>query len=123
MDLAFKDLGQSDATRMPLLILYVHDEPLRQKDLADALHLDSSSLVRVLAHLREAELVDWACNPADRRTKYITLTPSGRKMAKLILAKSMEIEHAILQGHSPQELDVTRRVLESISRRFSELGS
>src|SRR3546814_6052315 len=49
VDLSFKNLGLSDATRMPLLVLYVHDEPLRQKDLADALFLDTSSLVRVLA--------------------------------------------------------------------------
>ena len=34
-------------------MLYEQGGPLRQKDLADALYLDSSSLVRVLAQLRE----------------------------------------------------------------------
>src|SRR5690606_35626271 len=58
IDLHFKSLGLSDATRMPLLELYAHEQPLRQKDLADALYLDTSSLVRVLDQLRLANLVD-----------------------------------------------------------------
>ncbi len=122
VDLSFKDLGLSDATRMPLLVLYVQG-PLRQKDLADALYLDTSSLVRVLAQLREAQLVDWTNDPADRRSKRIDLTSAGRVAAALILAKSMEIEQTILADLSPQELDVARRALEKISRRFDAPGS
>lgn len=123
VDLSFKDLGLSDATRMPLLVLYVQGEPLRQKDLADALYLDTSSLVRVLAQLKKAQLVDWATDPADRRTKCIALTPAGREAAALILAKSMEIEQTILADLSPNELTVTRQVLEKISQRFDLLDS
>lgn len=103
---------------MPLLVLYVERGPLRQKDLADALYLDTSSLVRVLAQLRKAQLVDWAHDPDDRRTKCIVLTPAGREAAALILAKSMEIEQIILADLSAHELEVTRRALEKISRRF-----
>lgn len=121
VDLAFKDMGVSDATRMPLLVLYVQEQPLRQKDLADALHLDTSSLVRVLAQLREAQLVDWAADPADRRTKCITLTPAGRELAGRILAKSLEIERTILSDLSAQELAITRRTLEKIAQRFDTL--
>lgn len=118
MDLSFKDLGLSDATRVPLLALYVQDGPLRQKDLADTLYLDTSSLVRVLAQLRKAKLVDWTQDPTDRRAKCISLTPAGRETAAMILAKSMQIEQTILTGLAPDELDVTRRALEKISRRF-----
>ena len=123
VDLNFKDLGLSDATRMPLLALYVQAEPLRQKDLALALHLDTSSLVRVLAQLRESKMVDWACDPADKRAKCIALTPAGRQAAALIVAKSMEIEHAILADVTPQELQTTRQVLEKISQRFDAMGA
>lgn len=121
VDLSFRDLGLSDATRTPLLVLHEQGGPLRQKDLADALYLDSSSLVRVLAQLRQAQLVDWACDPADRRTKCIALTPKGRDTAQLILAKSLEIEHALLAELSPDELQVTRAVLQKISQRFAAL--
>lgn len=122
VDSSFKDLGFSDATRMPLLVLYVQGDALRQKDLADALHLDTSSLVRVLAQLREAQLVDWTSDPSDRRTKRIALTGAGREVAASILARSMEIEKSILADLSPQELETTRAVLEKISERFNSLS-
>lgn len=118
IDMSFKDLGLSDATRMPLLVLYMQDEALRQKDLAQALHLDSSSLVRVLAQLHKAQLVQWNNEPTDRRTKCIALTPAGRKVAALILEQSMEIEQTILADLSADEIQVTRRALEKISGRL-----
>ncbi len=121
VDLSFKDLGLSDATRTPLLVLYEQGGPLRQKDLADALYLDSSSLVRVLAQLRAAQLVDWQCDPADRRTKCIALTEQGRAIAQLILAKSLEIERVLLAELSAEEQQVTRAVLNKISQRFAAL--
>lgn len=123
VDLSFKDWGLSDASRMPLLVLYVQGESMRQKDLADALHLDTSSLVRVLAQLRADQLLDWASDPADRRAKCIALTRKGRDAAAQILARSMEIARAILADLSPQELQVTREVLEKISKRFDALGA
>ncbi|AHG64234.1 MarR family winged helix-turn-helix transcriptional regulator [Advenella mimigardefordensis] len=119
IDLNFKDLGLSDATRMPLLVLYVQDTALRQKDLAQALFLDSSSLVRVLAQLHKAQLVQWDNDPADRRTKCIALTPAGREVAALILKKSMEIEQSILAELSANDIQVTRLALEKISARLA----
>lgn len=123
VDLSFKDLGLSDATRIPLLVLQVHGAPMRQKDLAEALFLDTSSLVRVLAQLRGAQWVDWACDPMDRRTKCIALTAQGQHVASLILRKSLEIEQAILAELSPQELETTRAALHKIAQRFDALGA
>lgn len=121
VDESFKDQGLSDATRMPLLVLYTQGEAMRQKDLAHALSLDTSSLVRVLAQLREAQYVQWACDPADRRTKCIALTPQGEAMAAQILRKSLDIEHTILAGLSAQELEITRAVLHKIALSFERM--
>lgn len=118
VDLSFKDLGLSDATHMPLLVLQVQGEPMRQKELAKALFLDSSSLVRVLAQLREAQLVDLSCDPIDRRSKRIVLTAEGQRVAALILSKSLEIEQTLLAGLSEHELVTTRATLHKISQCF-----
>lgn len=123
VDLSFKSLGLSDATRLPLIELYVRGAPLRQKDLADALLLDTSSLVRVLGYLRDAELIDWTVDPLDRRSKRIALTPEGQRTAALILARSLEIERTILAGLTPEELEITRRSLHKIAERFDTLGN
>lgn len=121
VDVSFKGLGLTDATRMPLLVLYVNATAMRQKDIAEALCLDASSLVRVLAQLREMELVDWSCDPADRRTKCVALTTKGQHVASLILQKSIDIEQAILADLSEEELAVTREALNKIARRFESL--
>lgn len=122
VNLAFKDDGLSDATRAPLLALYDHGEPMRQKDLADALHLESSSLARVLAYLREAQLVDWQHDPQDKRSKRIALTPLGLSTATSILARSLDIERTLLEGLTPEEFATTQQVLQKISQRFQTMG-
>lgn len=121
VDESFRDQGLTDASRMPLLVLFTQGEAMLQKDLAQALSLDSSSLVRVLSQLREAELVQWACDPADRRTKRIALTAQGTEIAGQILRKSQEIERGLFEGLSAEELEVTRRTLHKIAQRFDSL--
>lgn len=121
VDDCFKAHGLSDATRMPLLVLQDHGQPMLQKDIAQALSLDSSSLVRVLAQLRAAQLVQWDCDPADKRTKRIALTAQGKAVATEILQTSLAIEQALLDGLSEQERDITRRSLHKIIQRFDGL--
>lgn len=121
VDQSVKDLGLTDATRAPLLALHAADGPLRQKELAQALLLETSSLVRVLDQLRAMGLVDWESDPADRRAKCIALTARGRKTVARILTRSLEIEHNILVDVTPEELLVLRSALEKISRRFDSL--
>lgn len=121
VDESFKEQGLTDATRMPLVTLFTHGEAMLQKDLAQALSLDSSSLVRVLAQLRDVQLVHWASDPADRRTKRIALTAQGELVASQILRKSLDIEKAILADLSPEELEVTRRALHKIANSFERI--
>lgn len=122
-DLSFKALGLSDATRLPLMVLYAHPGAhMRQKYLAQALQLDTSSLVRVLAQLRDAGYVDWEFHEDDRRAKCIALTASGEDVAAQILERSLEVERAILADLTPKELEVTRRALEKISLRFQAMS-
>lgn len=123
VDESFKAQGLTDATRMPLLVLYTRGEAMLQKDLAHALSLETSSLVRVLAQLREAHLVQWSSDEEDRRTKRIALTAQGTQAAALILQKSLEIEQAILADLTEQELQVTRQTLGKIARSFERMES
>jgi MarR family transcriptional regulator for hemolysin len=121
VDVGFKHLDLSAATHHPLLVLYEQGAPMLQKDLAHALGLDTSSLVRVLEQLRERALVEWTSSPIDRRTKFISLTPQGADIAAQILEKCLDIERAILVDLSPEELAVTRRALHKITQRIETL--
>ena len=119
VDQHFKEMGLTDATRAPLLALYESRVPaVRQKDLAESLSLEKSSLVRILSQLREMGLVEWETAEEDRRAKSIRLTLQGRRLAARIVAKSMEIEASMLDGLTADELRITRHALEKIARRF-----
>ena len=121
VDLSLRELQLTEATGSPLLMLQQAGSPVRQKDLAQMLYLDSSSLVRVLDLLREMALVDWETHSADRRTKYIALTTKGHSWAKQLQSKSIEIENQILQGIPQEELQNLQNTLETISRNFDEM--
>src|SRR5690606_7671785 len=59
VDQSFREIGLTDATRAPLIALHDSSQPMRQKDLAETLSLEKSSLVRVLSQLRDMGLVEW----------------------------------------------------------------
>lgn len=121
VDLTFREQGLSDATRLPLVELLMAGKPLQQKDLAQALFLETSSLFRVLAQLRELGLVDWAPDPDDGRAKIIALTDKGREAAMRILEKSLEIEKDILSVLTHEEREVARAALVKISSRLDDV--
>ena len=121
MDLAFRDMDLSEATRMPIIMLYDHGAAMRQKELAEALAVDSSSLFRILNALRMRDLIDWEADPADRRAKLIRLTASGRAIAQQILDRSLAIERQTLAGLRPHDLATTRALLKEMVHRLETL--
>lgn len=114
-DEQFRELGFSDATRSPLIGLYDHEGSMRQRDLAAHLGLEPSALVRVIGLLEQRGLVSCVADPRDKRTKQISLTPLGREWAERIIAKGYEAELRFLASVSPEELAVTRQVLNRIA--------
>lgn len=76
-------LGLTEATWLPLLHLARATQSMRQKDLAQSLALDSSSVVRLLDALETAGLTE-RTEGADRRAKTIALTAAGSAAAALV---------------------------------------
>lgn len=121
VDQSFREIGLTDATRAPLIALHDSSQPMRQKDLAETLSLEKSSLVRVLSQLRDMGLVEWCVDPDDRRAKSIQLSARGHELARQVLARSLEVERKLLEGLSPEEVQLTRQALEKIARQFDAL--
>lgn len=120
VDNEFRELGFTDATRSPLIGLYDHEGSMRQCDLADYLGLEPSALVRVIALLEKRQLVSCVPDPADKRSKQISLTPAGREWAERIIAKSHEAERRFLASVTADEIAVARKVLTAISSNIPD---
>lgn len=126
VDLRLQSFDLTEAAWMPLVQLARADGPMRQKDLAAALSLDSSSVVRVLQNLEAAGFVTREEDADDRRAKAIAITRAGRKRAQQVLRLSEQLEHDLLAGIAPADLAATRRVLAHICDqlgRFTDKAS
>ncbi len=124
VDRELQPFGLTEATWLPLIYLARAPGPMRQKELAAALNLDGSSVVRLLDALQAAELIERREESADRRAKIITLTGRGLSTIKQVEAAADKVRRESLSGLSDEELGTASRILtrvfETLSRRLEE---
>ena len=121
IDRRLQDAQVTEAMLSPLLQLAHSDRPMRQKDLAEALALDSSSLVRVLGNLEEAGLIRRQRDENDRRSHALSVTDKGYDLALRISEISCALERDLIEGFPEAEAQTTLRVLRQISDRLVAL--
>jgi MarR family transcriptional regulator, transcriptional regulator for hemolysin len=114
VDRRLQPFGLTEATWLPLIYIARAPVPMRQKDLAAALTLDGSSVVRLLDALEASELVERREGDGDRRARMIVPTKRGLSIVEQVEAVSREVRNATLTGLSDDELEVSTRVLEQV---------
>jgi MarR family transcriptional regulator for hemolysin len=123
VDRRLQPFGLTEATWLPLIYLARASTPMRQKDLAAALSLDGSSVVRLLDALAAAHLIERSEENTDRRAKIITITARGWSIIEQVEAVSREVRNATLEGLSNEELSVATRVLDTVCSNLArQLG-
>lgn len=122
LDLRLRPFGLTEATWLPLLYLSRTVTPMRQKDLAAALSLDDSSVVRLLDALQTAGMVERRDDPTDRRVKTIHLTDPAFKTIEQVEAVSATVRAEILSGITEDHLAIAADVLQTIHDRLAEAG-
>ena len=121
VDRRMQPFGLTEATWLPLIYLARAPVPMRQKDLAEALSLDGSSVVRLLDALEAAELVERREQDGDRRARIIVPTRRGLSIAEQVETVSRQVRNAVLTGLSAEELEVATRVLEQACQNLARL--
>jgi MarR family transcriptional regulator for hemolysin len=119
VDHRLQPFGLTEATWLPLLRLARAAVPLRQKDLADSLSLDGSSVVRLLDVLQSAGLISRREEDSDRRAKAIFLTPLGLATVQKVEAVAQKVRDDALAGLSDYEVETASRVLAHICRALA----
>jgi MarR family transcriptional regulator for hemolysin len=114
IDLRVRDFGLTDATWHPLLYLGRLGDGLRQTDLAAALMIEHSSLVRLVDVLERAGLVERLEDPEDRRSKRLRMTPAGRETYEKVAAIHENVAEALVKEVSAAELGLCYSVLDRI---------
>jgi MarR family transcriptional regulator for hemolysin len=122
VDLRLQKFGLTEATWAPLLRLAQASAPMRQKDLAAALSLDSSSVVRILHNLEEAGLIKRREDTEDRRAKAIAITRQGKALVRQVEAVSEDVQREVVGELRPDDIAVTKQILEAICRALIQLN-
>lgn len=122
VDRRLQPFGLTEATWLPLIYLARAPVAMRQKDLAAALVLDGSTVVRLLDALEAAGLIERKEESGDRRAKTLAVTALGFSIVDRVEAASREVRTATLAGLSDTELAVATRVLEAVCRNLGNQG-
>jgi MarR family transcriptional regulator for hemolysin len=110
---AVQPYGLTEATWLPLVYVARGREPMCQKDLAEAIGIESSSLVRLIDALDRAGLIERQTDK-DRRARIISLTPRGRALVEQVETTTVAIRQRLLAGITDAELATMLSVLERI---------
>jgi MarR family transcriptional regulator, transcriptional regulator for hemolysin len=119
VDRRLHPFGLSEATWLPLIYLARAAGPMRQKDLAAALALDGSSVVRLLDALEASRLIERGEENTDRRAKLTTITAQGWSIIEQVEIVARDVRNATLSGLSDDDLRVATRVLDIICRNLA----
>lgn len=89
-----------------------------QSAIADTLRIPASSMVSLVDHLEERGFVERRIHPADRRSRTLHVTATGRHRLVEATARAMALEGELCQGLSPDErLELIER-LQHVGRNL-----
>lgn len=118
LDERLAQVGLSDASWVPLVHLHENGDGMHQKDLAAAIGLDGSSLVRLLDLLETRGLIERRVDEADRRARRIRLTRAGHEAVTGIRGTLSGIEDDLLADLDEQEIAAVLTVFDRIEQRL-----
>jgi len=99
-----------------LLFHLVCDGPMRLGALAEAVHVDASTVSRQVAALVDAGLVERQPEPSDRRAAALAATARGAQLYRTARRHRTERLTAVLADWSPDDVDAFVGLL----RRFND---
>ncbi|WP_342627141.1 MarR family transcriptional regulator [Nguyenibacter vanlangensis] len=111
--------GLTDATWQPLLELSRQNRPMSQQEIADALLLDKSSVVRTLRALEALDLITRIPDARDGRAYCIVLTGTGHERIETVLQAASGIEEEVIEklgSHGSVAKEIFGEILDIIVR-------
>jgi MarR family transcriptional regulator for hemolysin len=111
--------GQPRARWQTLAALAFSDGPMATIELAERMAVQWPSLIRTLDGLEAEGLVERRVNPADKRSRRVTITPQGLAVFREVKAVLDPTRAALLEAFSDRELHAAERLLD---RFFNVIG-
>ena len=114
-----KDSGLTLGQPKVLDYLKIYDGA-SQKEIAAACHIEAGSLTSILNRMEEKGIIERRMLNGNRRTYYIFLTESGKKLQKLVEQGFSKIEKEVWDGISDIERDAFIKTFLKINENLSK---
>ncbi|MGI0073603.1 MAG: MarR family winged helix-turn-helix transcriptional regulator [Nitrosotalea sp.] len=88
---------------------------LSQKELADFLSLDSSTLVPVIDKMEQNGFVTRKPDPNDRRNNRIFITKKSESVIDSIVDAILKLRKAVYKDISTRDIEITKKVLQKMT--------
>lgn len=115
-----KQLGLTPANWKVILALNMTNG-LTQKELADKVFVDGSTLVPVLDKMEQNGLIERKPDPKDRRINRIFLTEKAESTVDSIILIILQLRKMIYHGISEEDLNLSKKTLDTIIQNSDTL--
>lgn len=122
LDSRLSAAGLSDAVWAPLVHLHRLGDGISQSELAAAIGIDGSTLVRLLDMLVEQDLIERQPHPSDRRVKLLHLTAAGRTKVLAIRKRLIALEDELLCDLDDETTQILIDAFDKIDQRIASLN-
>ena len=96
--------------------------PQTVSNLAGALFLDNSTVVRQTAVMEKAGLIERRANPDDGRSQLLSVTPAGREKAQAMQRVRIERIGKLIERWSGEEKSLFNHLLGRLNRELAQRG-
>ena len=117
-----RQLGLTPAQWKVILVLNMADG-LSQKEIAEKINVDGSTLVPVIDKMEQSGLVERKADSKDRRNNRIFLTKKSESTVDSIIMIILQLRKIIYNGVSENEIASTRNILKILIKNSDDASS
>jgi len=105
-----------------ILFILQHNNGRTMTELTKALAVENATLTGLIDRLERSGFVTRKASPEDRRSFRIYITPDGINECERVKPLIKRINEEIKYGFSKEEIEVFKRVLQSLFKKFDKPG-
>ena len=114
--------GLSQATAWPAVMIHQMGDKVRPGEVAEALGLDPSSVVRVIDQLIAAKLLTREEDANDRRAKILTLTENGYQRVKQVRQDMLPFRRKLFEEIGTEDLQTCLEVIQKLGDAIKKVS-
>lgn len=120
LDEKMRPVEQSSARMEAMSAIMNSPGPNSQIDIAKRLRIEGPTMTRMIDALSRDGLVERRQAPTDRRTKYLSLTPTGYEALEEIFGLVDVLRARLLAGLTDEQVDELNEILGDMLRRLDD---